>query len=484
MKTLLKLPTLMWLFALATVAGCDGTDTSSEPSALIAGISGNGVAIAIGPVATFGSIVVNGVHYDTTNTIFMIDGSAATEADLKVGQIVFVKGAINADLASGNADSVDADDNVTGPIDSIDLARSQLIVMGQLVFVNADTSFDNNISPASLEGLAVDDIVEVSGFFTAEGATEATRIEKKPAGTRFEVHGFVSNHDATNFIFSINDLVVDYSNASLDDFPSGQISDDDFVEAKGNNIGTSDQLVANSVEFEGAGIDADEGDHVEVEGLITRFVSETDFDVAGIAVTTNGDTEFEGGGAADLALNIKVEVEGTLDANGILVADKVDIRRSKAVRATAVVDSVNAADNTLVMLGITFVTDNLTRFEDKSSADLRPLTINDITAGDYLEIRGAETPAGSGQILASILEREDLDSETILQGFVSNVADPTVTILGVTIETNGAVFEDVDDNTISAVEFFNQVDVNSLVKAKGTESSATTITASEVEFED
>ncbi len=484
MKTLLKLPILISVLTLAIVSGCGETNTSSEQSSIIAGISGNGFAIATGPIATFGSIVVNGVRYDTSNTTFMIDGNAATESDLKVGQIVLVKGTIDSNLASGSADSVDADDNVTGPIDSIDLALSQLVVMGQLVFVNADTSFDNNISPASLEGLAVDDIVEVSGFFTADGATEATRIEKKPAGTRFEVHGIVSNHDAMNFTFSINDLVVDYSNASLEDFPSGQISNDDFVEAKGRSIGASGELLADSVELEDIGIDADEGDHVEVEGLITRFVSETDFDVAGIAVTTNSDTEFEDGVAADLALNIKVEVEGTLDSSGTLVADEVEFRRGKAIRSTAVVDSVDAASNSLVMLGITFTTDNLTRFEDKSSADLRPLTISDITAGDYLEIRGAESPAGSGQVLASILEREDLDSETELQGFVSNVADPTVTILGVTIETSGADFEDADDNTISSVEFFNQVGVDSLVKAEGTESSATTITASEVEFED
>lgn len=482
MKTLQRLPILTSVLALAILSSCGETDTSSEQPSLTAGISGNG--IAIGPIATFGSVVVNGVHYDTSNTIFMIDGNAATESDLKVGQIVFVKGTIDSNLASGSANSVDADDNVTGPIDSIDLALSQLVVMGQLVIVNADTSFDDNISPASLEGLAEDDIVEVSGFFTADGATEATRIEKKPAGTRFEVHGFVSNHDAVNFTFSINDLVVDYSNASLDDFPNGQISTDDFVEAKGRSFGASDELIADSVELEGIGIDADDGDHVEIEGLITRFVSETDFDVAGIAVTTNSNTAFEGGVVADLGLNIKVEVEGTLDSSGTLVAEKVDIRRGKAIRSTAVVDSVDTTNNSLVMLGITFTTDSLTRFEDKSSADLRPLTISDINVGDYLEIRGTEFPAGSGQILASILEREDLDTETILQGFVTNVADPTVTILGVTIETNGAVFEDVDDNTISSVEFFNQVGVNSLVKAKGTESSATTITASEVEFED
>ena len=135
------------------------------------------------------------------------------------------------------------------------------------------------------------------------------------------------------------------------------------------------------------------------------------------------------------------------------------------------------------MLGVTVSTDALTRLEDKSDADVRPLTIADIAAGDYLEIRGSESPAGSGQILATIVEREDVDPRTILQGFVTNVANPTFTILGVTIETNGAVFRDVDDSILTPAEFFSLVDVNSLVKADGIESSATTITATEVELE-
>jgi len=134
-------------------------------------------------------------------------------------------------------------------------------------------------------------------------------------------------------------------------------------------------------------------------------------------------------------------------------------------------------------LGFSVSTDALTRFEDKSSADVRPLTISDINAGDYLEVRGGEFPAGSGQILATIIERDDVDSRTILQGFVTNVADPTLTIMGVTIETNGAIFRDVDDSILTPGEFFNLVDVNSLVKVRGTESSATTITATEVELE-
>ena len=177
-------------------------------------------------------------------------------------------------------------------------------------------------------------------------------------------------------------------------------------------------------------------------------------------------------------------MEGDVDANGVLVATKVDIRRAKAVRAMANVDSVNAGANSLVLLGITVSVDALTRLEDKSSADVRPLTLADINAGDYIEVRGGEFPAGSGAILATILERDDADPDTILQGFVETISDPSFTILGVTIQTSGGtVFRDVDDSVISSTDFFNQLAPNSLVKAKGAESSDAVITAQEVEFE-
>ncbi|MCH7894567.1 MAG: hypothetical protein IH907_08670, partial [Proteobacteria bacterium] len=309
--------------------------------------------------------------------------------------------------------------------------------------------------------------------------------ELKPAGSQFEVHGVVSGLDTNALKFSLNALVVDYSAATLDDFPGGVISDGDFVEAKGDSLSPGGELLATKVEFETLGIAGAPDAHVEVEGLITRFATAQDFDVAGIPVITDSATVFTGGVAGDLGLNIKVEVEGTLDANSnVILADKVDIRRAKIIRVTALIDSVDSAGNSLVMLGIIFNVDGLTRFEDKSSAKLESLDIGDLNAGDYLEVRGSEMPVGGGEILVGILEREDLDSETILQGFVASASDPTITILGVTIETDGTTeFQDTDDSIITAAEFFSRVQAGSLIKAKGIESSATTIMASEVSFE-
>ncbi len=487
MKTkILLISTLLLASALSACGGGGGGDNTvtppPPPPPPTGGIIRTG--IAAGPISTFGSVVVNGVRYDTDSATFTINGSPGTESDLRVGDVVVIKGTLNEDGTTGTADEVTFEDAVTGPVDSVDLVGSSLVVLGQTVRVSPDTSFDDSFSPASLSGVTVGQIVEVSGQFDANGDIGATRIEPKPAGTQFEVHGNVAMLDTANQEFMLGALVVDYSMAMLDNFPNGQISEGDFVEAKGTTLGAAGELVATSVELESPFPDVAEDDFAEIEGFITRFVDATDFDVAGFPVTTTTQTVYEGGTEADLGLNIKVEVEGSINASGVLVADKVDIRRAKAVRATALIDSIDAAAGSVVVLGITVKTDDLTRFEDKSSADVDPLTINDINAGDYVEVRGDEFPAGSGEILATIFEREDADPDSGLQGFVETIADPNFTILGVTIETNGTTeFREENDAVISSADFFSRLAANDLVKATGAEVTDTTITATEVEFE-
>jgi hypothetical protein len=483
MKTFARL--LACLMLLAT-AGCGGGGGSDDPGGNNPPPAGGIVrtGFAIGPIANFGSVIVNGVRYSTTGATITIDDSPGIESDLRVGQVVSISGQLDASLTSGTASQISFDDNVEGPVQSIDMIAGTLVVLGQTVRVGTSTSFDDNIQPASLAGLLVGDLVEVSGLVMSDGSIDATRIEKKPAGSLFEVHGTISSLDTVNRRFNLNALVVDYSAAQLDDFPGGQLSNGQPVEAKGSAVDANGVLAATRVEFEGSPVTGAAGDRIEIEGFITRFVSAQDFDVAGVPVTTGAATVFEGGTAADLGLNVKVEVEGSLTAGGSITASKVDIRRATAVRVTALVDSVNSAANSLDVLGITVRIDALTRLEDKSAADVDPLTINSINAGDYLEVRGSELPAGSGDILATIVERDDADTETILQGFVTSVANPSFTILGVTITTNGATqFRDTDDSAISAATFFSRVAAGTLVKAKGLETSTTTLTADEVEFE-
>lgn len=486
MNILKSVPALLTLLAIAACGGGSGSNDDNGGGGVVPPPS-NGIVrtgMVVGPIASFGSVVVNGVHYETNAATITIDGQPATQGDLRVGQVVSMVAELEDGAASGTASSVNFDDNVEGPIQSIDMASGVLVVLGQTVRTGTSTSFDDSILPRSIEGLAVGDFVEVSGLVKADGSIDATRIEMKAVGGEFEVHGVVAALDTANLRFNLNALVVDYSGAQLDDFPGAAIADGQPVEAKGTTLDANGALIATRVEYKGSLVTGAEDDFAEIEGFITRFASAQDFDVSGLCIITGAATTFEGGTAADLGLDVKVEVEGIFDGAGCLSARKVDIRLGTAVRVTALIDTIDVANDSLVLLGIPVDVDSLTRMEDQSDADVEPLTLGDLAVGDYLEIRGGERPAGSGRVQAALLEREDLDSETELQGFVTAVAAPTLTILGVTIQTDGSTeFRDVNDAPLSAAEFFSRVTTGTIVKADGTESSPTTILAREVELE-
>ena len=492
MNSLPRIIVAFFATAILGTAGCGGgggsdgggftpPPTTPPPTG---GITRTG--IAVGPITGFGSVIVNGVTYDTSNATFTKDGQPATQDDFSVGQVVLVKGAIDDDGTNATADSVEFDDVVEGPVSSHNTTTGEFVVLGQTVRIVPTTSFDD--TPACPADLTQAVAVEVSGLADANGVIEATRIECRDATWDgvLEVNGLVSGHNEGAQTFMINGLEVNYSGAAVDDFPTpGVINDGDPVEAKGTAF-DGNTLDATRVQYKGNRFANDDGDHAEIEGFITRFGSATDFDVSGVPVTTTGSTTFEGGTAANLDLNLKVEVDGDFNASGVLVATKVDIKSATAVRVTGNLDSVSG--NTLTILGITVNTESQkTRFEDKSDADIDPLRVGDLNTGDYVEIRGQEQPVG--QITALIVERDDPDTRTELRGFVETGGknEPNLTVLGVTLVTDGGtVYRDSRGETevaMNAADFWATVQVGSLVDGRGTESGDTTLAVTELELQ-
>jgi hypothetical protein len=482
------------LIAIAFIAAACGGGGSDESNATVAtpnpddntsGITGTGKVRSRGPISGFGSVIVNGVTYDTSSAMFTKDGVAASQSDFAVGQVVLVTGTIDDSNTSGTADSVVFDDTVEGPVESVDSVAGSIVVLGQTVLISAATSIDDSC-PSSLSELAGVPAVEVSGPVKADGSVEATRIECKLVAGEFEVTGVVSNLDSGAMTFQINALVVDYGSAAVDNFPTaGVINNGDPVEAKGVSFGGGGELEATRVEYKGGELAGDEGDRLEIEGFVTRFGSSSDFDVSGQRVSTNDSTVYEGGVAGDIGMNLKIEVEGLLDANGILVASKVELKQATNVRVVGRIDSISGS--TVTVLNIPITTDLITtRFEDKTDADVDPLRVGDLNVDDYIEARGQEFPAGSGEISALLLERDDPREESELRGFVDSggVNRPSLTVLGVTIDTSGGtVYRGLNDQVLSADEFWTAVNEGSLVDVKGLETGPSTLAAEELSFE-
>jgi hypothetical protein len=496
------------IVAVLTAAGCGGSSGGGgsvspppPPPPPSGGIVRTGVAVGAGPITGFGSVIVNGITYDTSSATFTRDDNPSSQDQFKVGETVIVKGTIDDDNTNAVAETVELDELIKGPVSAV--AGNQLTVMGQTVLADGGTSVDDscNASVADLSPLASVFAIEVYGTADGAGVITATRIECKVEADfvddEFEVNGIVSMHDAGAMTFMINDLQVNYGSAmSIDDFPAGQINDGDPVEAEGppanyDDTGATPVLGATKVEYKGNQLDGNEGDHFEVDGFISDFVSETQFNLRVgtlvIPVTTiPGTTVYEGGSAADLANNLKIEAEGELDADGVLNATKIEIKTSTNIRVTGQVDGVSG--DVITILGISVNTDvSKTRFEDKRD-DIEPFRVGDVMVDDYVEARGQEQPVG--QITAFLIERDDLDADTELRGFVeegSVVNRDEFVILGVTVDTSNVQPDDYfgDDNLpITADDFWTAVGTGGvIVDVTGTETGDTALQARELQLE-
>ncbi len=462
---------------LAIAGGCFGggsSDGNNPPPVATTG------AVSVGVITGFGSVYVNGVRYDTAGAQVRVNNEVATEAQLRVGQCVQVRAHTRGD--SHHADEIRYHNLLEGPVSAIDYAASSLVAMGQTVLITSETTIGDGIDPASIEGLAIGDVVEVSGMVSSTGVIEATRIDIKPDNGPYDVTGYVSNLFKPESRFNIAALVVDYSAANMDDFPTGEPAEGDLVLVKGFEFNADGSFAAIRVELRSDDwLKPSVGDEIEVEGLITNFVSLIDFEVAGWPVTTTASTLYENGTAGDLADDVKVEVEGNANADGVLVATKIRFKQINTVRVMAQIGGLTAADRSIELLGLDVATDAGTRFEDKSAMKLRDLGFDDLAVGDWIDLRGFEDPIGSNTVTATRVIRVEAQEAVRLRGPFRDPARPDFRILSVDVGTTATTrFVLEEDVRLTADEFFTQA-VDEIVEAWG-EWDGVKLTATRVEI--
>jgi hypothetical protein len=448
------------LVGLSACGGSDSDDKVVPPPEPTVGL------VSVGTITGFGSVYVNGVRYRTTDAQIVMDDVAAAESALKVGHYVEVKGHSH-NSSDHDADVIRYHNVLEGPITSIDKAAGSFVAMGQLVQVTAETAFGDGIDTASIAGLFESDVVEVSGMVTTLGVIEATRIDIKPDGGPYEVTGYVSGLAVPYHRFNVNALVVDYSSANMDDFVTGQPADGDLVLVKGSAFNTDGSFAATRVELRSDDwLKAAAGDVLEVEGTITDFESATKFNVAGRAVTTTATTLYEHGTVANLADDVLVEVEGTADAAGVLVALKVKFKQVSEIRIVAQIMSKNSPF--LEVLGLQVATNEVTHYEDMSILALRNLSFTDLAVGNWVDVRGYEEPAGSNQVTATRVVRVDAQEAVRLRGPFLNPAAPDFHILSVPVTTGDTTRFVLEGGArLTQSEFFAQA-VDQFVEAWGT----------------
>ncbi|MGI9224683.1 MAG: DUF5666 domain-containing protein [Woeseiaceae bacterium] len=288
---------------------------------------------ARGTITGLGGVTINGVRYLTNNATVTMNGAPGTLSDLRHGQIVTVTGRIESGGSVGTANHIDFDANIIGPVENLDPPGRQLMVMGQTVRVDPDTSFHASIDPATFSGLTVGSMVSVSGYTNAAGAIDATRIDVAATNAELRLIGEVADLDLASLVFRIKGLTVDYSNALVIDLPGGAPADGMDVNVIGSMSGGL--FVVERIEA-APSLTGNDGLRVQTAGIITRYRSTTDFDINGAPATVNAATVYINGDASDLGLNTELVMDGNLASDGRIMADRVTI--GHAVSATVTLE--------------------------------------------------------------------------------------------------------------------------------------------------
>ncbi len=446
-------------FISLIITACGGGSSS------MGGIDGSGAPAVAGTVSTgaitgFGSVIVNGVRFNSDKAKILINDQSATEDNLRAGYQVKITGHMSTD-GSSVADTIEFYPNVIGTISQIDSVTQELSVLNQRVSVNNATLFDAAITPNFLSGLKVGDIVLVSGFADSNGLITATRIELAKTVNR-QVMGTVTNLNPALFTFTLKNQTVNYSSASFTNVSTHQIANSNLVVVSGA-VDDKGVLQAKTITKINNTFDKDIKT-VETEGVVTRYQSATDFDVAGVTWTTSTQTSFENGSSANLAQGAALSIKGELSSSGQLTAQKVEFKKVSLNEIVGEVTSVSApttgsvASGTLQVSGTTIQTNAKTAFEDKGSSNVKRFNFASISVGDFLKISGY---TNQGNFVATKIEREDIqkEKETELksEGVILSIDTHSFTLYGRTIVTNSQTeIKDRKGNRITEAQFYLQ----------------------------
>lgn len=447
------------LILCIVLLSCDSSDPGSG-----GGIGGTGIKPILangatqGSISEFGSIVVNGVRFNTDNARFFVNDDSITQSDLRIGMNVLAA----VDFSKSEATQVNYVPSLIGPVESINLADSSFQSLGQTIRLGGGTTFNN----ISISEISPGIVVEVSGLRNATGVLFATFIRPAQNAARIQLVGTVLSDLSNTQQFSLNGLQVNIAQADLSQITTDELSFGSKVYVTADSSGydsTQNQLAADTVRVALEPM-VSVGERVEYEGIVSSVTSISEFDVYWQPIITNDQTrvEFQDGSVGDLSmimLNTRLEVEAIVQADGSYLASKIILIPTENAKIEAYIEQISANTQSITVLEQTIQIDDSTRFEDIAS-------FYELEVGNYIELDAAFL---GNNFFAIELEVDEADDRTIWEGPITalDVNSESMEIMNLPIllgdETS---YENQAEQTISREAFFDLVNLGTIIKAR------------------
>jgi Domain of unknown function (DUF5666) len=373
---------ILGVAALALACGGGTRSEAPAPPAPVATVALSGMVTGTSGALTFGREPLL-----TGGALVTAQGKPATTAKIQPGSVI--QGTATKTVQGYLLQSADVHHEVEGIIDSVDVVGSKIVIMGQIVKVDALTIIEEEGPGDTYTHLP-----------TTEGPVLASRIEREPASSNHEesFHGLVSALDTTAKTFLAGGYTVSYGTAMV----TGILANGVKVEIHGTLSGLN--LAATSVKVEPA-MEATPDADLEVCGTISGLdLTAKTFLLMSYKVDYSA-AKVEG----ILANGARVEVEGTLGAGAVpvLTAQKVEVAHTDSGSGASdkeregLVTAVSTPDKTLTVGADTYWTDSATLFVKRDASAV----FADVAVGVKVELHVLSTRTNAaGQAYATKVE--------------------------------------------------------------------------------
>jgi hypothetical protein len=312
---------------VACGGGSGGTTLLSSP-----GTGGTGIT-ATGPVAGFGSVIVNGTRFDDSNARVNIDGDIVTQSQLRLGMVANVVGVKSTGSftttaivnAAGTANSIDVWSVAQGSVTAI-ISPNKFNVAGMTMLTDAGTVLEGVMSVSNLNTQTVVKI----------WAQPANSSFTEWSVTRLEILSKLSDTISTGKVV-INGTTPTLNGLVLANAASTNLKDGQFIRAVGtlSSSPTASTLSVSKISLLGT---AAHTGYAEIQGVVTSVLATntattpakvTRLLLGSIEVDTSNATLSPAG--ASLAQGTRIEVEGTWNGS-VLVAAKVEAKSESQIQ--------------------------------------------------------------------------------------------------------------------------------------------------------
>lgn len=342
------------------------------------GTGGTGVT-SHGAISAFGSVVVNGIHYDELTARISLDGVESTPAALRLGMVATVQGTRDTSALLGTAQRIDVWSIAQGDIAQLSVQgnTAQFSVSNLSIVADVNTMLEG---VSSLSALRPGMRVTVWGLQTNTAATQwrATRVATTSNSQVVTTGLLGSSPDAA----VINGWRLD------GELPQGW-KYGELMRAQGTLSAQGNTLRLDSCIPQDFTAQAASGQEVEVEGVITSAPQNGHFKVGTVTIDARNLT-----GLPNLTVGMEVEVKGTL-SNGVLVAREFELEDESKLNTTeleARIDQFTSLSN-FVMRGQRCDASGVQRIEGGQASDLRvglKIKVKGVRAGDTLMVSHIE----------------------------------------------------------------------------------------------